>query len=117
MNQLNTHTDSEQAVDLDLGKYVRLGWLILLGGFGGFLLWASLAPLDKGVPLQGTVTVASNKKAIQHETGGSVEAILVKDGQQVQEGEVLIRMNPIHADSEAQSTRVQYIAARTMQAR
>lgn len=117
MNQINTHTDSEQAVDLDLGKYVRLGWLILLGGFGGFLLWASLAPLDKGVPLQGTVTVASNKKAIQHETGGSVEAILVKDGQQVQEGEVLIRMNPIHADSEAQSTRVQYIAARTMQAR
>jgi protease secretion system membrane fusion protein len=118
MNQLNNHaTGNEQVVDLDLGKYIRLGWLILLGGLGGFLIWASLAPLDKGVPLQGTVTVASNKKAIQHETGGSVEAILVKDGQQVEAGEVLIKMNAIRADSEAQSSRVQYIAARTLQAR
>jgi hypothetical protein len=27
--------------------YIRIGWIILLGGFGSFMLWASLAPLDK----------------------------------------------------------------------
>lgn len=84
---------------------------------GSFLLWSSLAPLDKGVPLNGTVTVASNKKAIQHEAGGTVEAILVKEGDNVQAGDVLVRMNNVQAQSNAETVRVQYITARTTQAR
>ena len=39
------------SIDTDLTKYIRLGWWIVIGGLGSFLLWASLAPLDKGVPL------------------------------------------------------------------
>lgn len=84
---------------------------------GSFLLWSSLAQLDKGVPLNGTVTVASNKKAIQHETGGTVEAILVKEGDNVQAGDVLVRMNNVQAQSNPETVRVQYITARTTQAR
>jgi membrane fusion protein, protease secretion system len=105
------------SIDTDLTKYTRLGWWIVIGGLGGFLLWASLAPLDKGVPLTGTVAVASNKKAIQHETGGTVEAILVKEGAMVKAGDVLVRMNNVQAGADAETARVQYIAARTMQAR
>ena len=89
----------------------------MIGGLGGFLLWGSLAPLDKGVPLSGTVAVASSKKAIQHETGGTVEAILVKEGAVVKAGDVLVRMNNVQAGADAETARVQYIAARTMQAR
>ena len=105
------------SIDTDLTKYIRLGWWIVIGGLGSFLLWASLAPLDKGVPLTGTVAVASSKKAIQHETGGTVEAILVKEGDVVKAGEVLVRMNNVQAGADAEMARVQYIAARTMQAR
>lgn len=105
------------SIDTDLTKYTRLGWWIVIGGLGGFLLWASLAPLDKGVPLSGTVAVASNKKAIQHEVGGTVEAILVKEGAIVKAGDVLVRMNNVQAGADAETARVQYIAARTMQAR
>ena len=105
------------SIDTDLTKYIRLGWWIVIGGLGSFLLWASLAPLDKGVPLTGTVAVASSKKAIQHETGGTVEAILVKEGDVVKAGEVLVRMNNVKAGADAETARVQYIAARTMQAR
>lgn len=105
------------SIDTDLTKYTRLGWWIVIGGLGSFLLWASLAPLDKGVPLTGTVAVASSKKAIQHETGGTVEAILVKEGDVVKAGEVLVRMNNVQAGADAETARVQYIAARTMQAR
>lgn len=106
-----------KGIDSDLKKYVRLGWLVLLGGIGSFILWASIAPLDKGVPLHGTVTVSSNQKAIQHEAGGTVDEILVKEGQVVQEGQTLVRMNATHADAEAESTRVQYITANAMQTR
>lgn len=104
-------------LDTDLTKYTRMGWWIVIVGLGGFLLWASLAPLDKGVPLSGTVAVASNKKAIQHESGGTVEAILVKEGDIVNAGDVLVRMNNIQAQADAETVRVQYIVARTTQAR
>ena len=105
------------SIDTDLTKYTRLGWWIVIGGLGSFILWASLAPLDKGVPLTGTVAVATSKKAIQHESGGTVEAILVKEGDVVKAGEVLVRMNNVQAGADAETARVQYIAARTMQAR
>ena len=105
------------SIDTDLTKYIRLGWWIVIGGLGSFIVWASLAPLDKGVPLTGTVAVATSKKAIQHETGGTVEAILVKEADVVKAGDVLVRMNNVQAGADAETARVQYIAARTMQAR
>jgi membrane fusion protein, protease secretion system len=105
------------SIDTDLSKYTRLGWWIVIGGLGSFLLWASFAPLDKGVPLSGTVAVATNKKAIQHETGGTVDAILVKEGDTVKAGDVLVRMNNVQAGADAETARVQYIVARTAQAR
>jgi len=105
------------SIDTDLSKYTRLGWWIVIVGLGGFLLWASFAPLDKGVPLSGTVSVASNKKAIQHEAGGTVEDILVKEGDSVKAGDVLVLMNNVQVQADAETARVQYIVARTMQAR
>jgi protease secretion system membrane fusion protein len=54
-------------------------------GFGGFLLWAALAPLDQGVPTSGQVVVTGNRKAVQNLAPGMVEAILVKDGDEVKE--------------------------------
>lgn len=106
-----------QAVNTDPRSHTRLGWLIVIVGVGGFLLWASLAPLDKGVPLTGTVTVASNKKAVQHQTGGTVEAILVKEGDVVKAGDTLVRMNGVQVKANAESARVQYFSARAAQAR
>lgn len=104
-------------VDMDAKTPSRLGWLIVLLGVGGFLLWASFAPLDKGVPVTGTVTVSSNRKAVQHPTGGLVEDILVKEGDQVKAGQVLVRMNDVQTKSAAEMTRVQYFTARAAEAR
>ncbi|UUZ74662.1 biotin/lipoyl-binding protein [Polaromonas sp. P1(28)-13] len=104
-------------VNTDARAHTRLGWWIVIVGIGGFLLWASLAPLDKGVPLSGTVTVATSKKAVQHLTGGTVEAILVKEGDVVKAGNVLVRMNAVQAKANAEIARVQYFTARTAEAR
>ncbi|HYD80957.1 MAG TPA: HlyD family type I secretion periplasmic adaptor subunit [Paucimonas sp.] len=104
-------------VDIDTKSYTRLGWLIVLLGVGGFMLWAMFAPLDKGVPVSGTVMVSGNRKAIQHQTGGTVEDILVKEGDQVKAGQVLVRMNDVQAKANAEVTRVQYFTARATEAR
>jgi membrane fusion protein, protease secretion system len=97
--------------------HTRLGWWIIIVGIGGFVVWAMYAPLDKGVPLTGTVAVASSKKAIQHLTGGTVEAILVKEGAVVKAGDVLVRMNSVQANVNAETARIQYSTARATETR
>ena len=104
-------------VKTDAGPYSRLGWLIVLLGIGGFLLWALVAPLDKGVPLSGTVAKESNRKAVQHLIGGTVQDILVRDGDVVKAGQVLVRMNPVLARSAFDMTQGQYFTARATEAR
>src|SRR3954469_4873974 len=94
-----THDVTPLQVNTDARAFSRLGWLIVLVGVGGFLLWGLFAPLDKGVPLSGTVAKESNRKAIQHQTGGIVKEILVKDGDVVKAGQVLVRMNGVLAKS------------------
>jgi hypothetical protein len=54
------------AVDIDHGRASRFGWLVLAIGFGGFMLWAALAPLDQGVPAGGQVVVTGNRKTVQN---------------------------------------------------
>ena len=104
-------------VNTDARVYARLGWMIVLLGVGGFLLWALLAPLDKGVPMGGTVAKESNRQAVQHQTGGTIQQILVRDGDVVKAGQVLVRMNPIVAQSAVEMTDSQYLSARAVEAR
>jgi protease secretion system membrane fusion protein len=84
---------------------------------GGFLLWAFLAPLDKGVPMSGTVVKESNRQAVQHQTGGTVRELLVRDGAVVKAGQVLLRMDSVQAKSQSDITRTQYLTGRATEAR
>ena len=104
-------------VNTDARAYARMGWLIVLLGVGGFLLWALLAPLDKGVPMGGTVAKESNRQAVQHQAGGTIAQILVRDGDVVKAGQVLVRMNPINAQAAVDMTDSQYLSALAVQAR
>jgi membrane fusion protein, protease secretion system len=80
-----------------------------LGFFAVFLLWALFAPIDAGVTAQGTVSVLGNRKAIQHPTGGVVQEIMVKEGAQVEAGQVLLRINPLKSEAEMTGVELQYI--------
>lgn len=104
-------------VNTDARQYARLGWLIVLFGVLGFLSWATLAPLDRGVPMAGTVTVSGNRKVVQHQIGGTIEKILVKDGDTVKVGQVLFRMNDVQTKASADMTRVQWFVAKATEAR
>jgi protease secretion system membrane fusion protein len=63
------------------------------------------------------VAVASSRKVIQHQAGGTVDDILVKDGDQVKAGQVLVRMSSVGARSAAEIIRVQWYTAQASQAR
>jgi protease secretion system membrane fusion protein len=104
-------------VNTDARAFSRVGWLIVLLGVGGFLVWALLAPLDKGVPMPGTVAKESNRQTVQHQTGGTIQQILVRDGDTVKAGQVLVRMNPVVAQSAVEMTESQYLSALAIGAR
>lgn len=108
---------SKEAVNTDARVHTRIGWLVIVLGVLGFLLWAFFAPLDKGVPVSGTVTVSGNRKAIQHLTGGTVDQIFVKEGDVVKAGQELIKMNDVQAKSLAEITRIQYYSVLAAKAR
>lgn len=89
----------------------------LIFGFGSFLVWASLAPLDEGVVAQGEVTVVNNKKAIQHQYGGTIKEILVTEGTRVNKGQVLIRLNDSQARANLANVSGEYYSSLVLEAR
>ena len=73
-----------------ISKFVAGGLLIGAAFFGGLGSWAALAPLAAASIAPGRVVVESNRQTINHLDGGIVDEILVKDGQVVEQGEVLV---------------------------
>lgn len=64
--------------------------LVLTGGIGG---WAATTELSGAVIASGSVVVDSNVKKVQHLTGGIVGELLVRDGQRVRGGDVVLRLD------------------------
>ena len=107
----------EQVIDIDDRRHSRWGLWLVFTGFGGFLLWAGLAPLDAGVVATATVNVTDARKTIQHLTGGSVRAILVREGDHVKSGQALIELDSTRAIAEQGVVSSQYVVLRSVENR
>lgn len=84
-------------VSLRTGPYVLMGSMIVAAMLGGLGLWSAVTPLSGAVIAPGVVTVYSKRKTIQHLEGGIVDQILVRDGDHVDDGQLLIRLADIRA--------------------
>jgi len=112
-----SNDDEGPRASSDTRAVARTGMLVLTLGFGGFLLWAGLAPLDEGVPTQGMVTLDTKRKTVQHLSGGLVKEVLVQEGQQVKEGQPLLRLDGAVAKANFEAVRQRYLGYRAMQSR
>jgi membrane fusion protein, epimerase transport system len=79
-------------------------------GIAALSAWAALAPLASAVVADGTVKTAGNRKTVQHAEGGIVAAIHVKDGDQVQAGQVLITLSDQRVAATFDSLRQQWVS-------
>ena len=66
-------------------------------GFGGFLLWAGLAPLAEGVTVAGAIVVEDNRKVVQHLEGGIIKRLSVVDGDDVRMGDVVVQLDDLRS--------------------
>jgi HlyD family type I secretion membrane fusion protein len=82
-----------------VGRSLLAGFVLAVAGFGGFFGWASLAPLSSAAVAPGVVTADTNRKTVQHLDGGVVSEILVRDGDPVEAGQVLMRLDDLETRS------------------
>lgn len=101
----------------DLRRIRRAGLTLIAIFFFGFGLWAVVAPLAGAVIAPGVVKVDMNRKTIQHQEGGIVKEILVRDGQKVLAGQPLIVLDDVRVDASLELLRQQYESELAKQAR
>lgn len=83
----------------DPSRYIAAGLLVIALFFGGLTIWSIVFPFQGAVIATGVVIVSGERKVIQHLEGGIIDKILVKDGDKVTEGDVLIEMKSTHITS------------------
>ena len=109
--------DDLAGLPVDTRSPVRLGLWVLVLGFGGFLLFAGLVPLEEGVPSPGVVSIDTKRKAVQHLSGGRVKAVFVKEGQIVAEGDPVLEIDAASAQASYESARSNYYTLRATESR
>ncbi|MBT4905451.1 MAG: HlyD family type I secretion periplasmic adaptor subunit [Rhodospirillaceae bacterium] len=98
-------------------KPIMIGAVIILIFFGFFGFWAFFAPLDSAAIAVGTVGVEGNRRTIQHLEGGIVKEIVVRNGDKVKAGQVLIRLEETQPRAQLQLITGQRNAALALAAR
>jgi membrane fusion protein, protease secretion system len=110
----NAELPDADAPPADGRSIARAGLLTLAMGFGGFVLWAGMAPLDEGVPSSALVALDTKRKAVQHLSGGIVKQVMVREGDLVTEGQTVVELDGAVTRANYESVRQRYLGLRAM---
>lgn len=115
MNAPDTLADDAMALPvaaspeaIEVRKWGQRGLIVALAGCGLPLVWAVLAPLDSAVVAQGILKVESYRQVVQHQEGGIVKTILVRNGDQVKRGQALMVIEDLRVTSAVDALEQQY---------
>lgn len=79
---------------------VTLGVIALIVLVGGFGTWSVTTNIAGAIIAPGAIEVEQNRQVVQHPDGGVVEAIVVREGDTVAAGDVLLRLDEVELASE-----------------
>ncbi len=83
-----------------ISRHIAMGMGVVLVFVVGLGLWAALSPVAGAVPAQGTVKVENNRKTIKHLEPGTLQRILVREGDHVAAGQVMFELDPTQAQAQ-----------------
>ncbi len=92
---------------LPLSKHLLL--ITIFAFFAFFIIWANLAKLDEVTRGDGKIIPSSEVQALQSLDPGIVEELLVREGDSVEIGQVLVRLRDIEASSDLGANRARYL--------
>jgi HlyD family secretion protein len=98
-------------------RLIRASKLVIGLGFIPLLAWLALAPLASAVVATAVVKGEFNRSPVQHKDGGVVREVKVRDGQQVNAGDVLIVLGDVSVDADMQRLDLRVDAERASIAR
>ncbi|MCK6417690.1 MAG: HlyD family type I secretion periplasmic adaptor subunit [Alphaproteobacteria bacterium] len=105
--QENVTRHFEVDEDLSMARHMML--MGILAFFVLFFLWANLAHLEEVARGEGKVIPSSDIHGVGVLEPGIVQEILVKEGQDVRAGDVLLRVSDIQASSDLGAVRARYL--------
>jgi HlyD family type I secretion membrane fusion protein len=103
--------------ELEAKRVIRGGLAVIVAGALAMGLWGFWAPLSGAIIAPGFVKVDLNRKVVQHQEGGIVRAVRVRDGDQVTQGQELVLLDDVRIDAQLDLLRTQLDAERAKSAR
>jgi epimerase transport system membrane fusion protein len=102
---------------LDFRPPLRAGIAIIVAGALALGGWTAVAPLSGAIVAPGFVKIDLNRKVVQHQEGGIVREIKVRDGDQVRQGQPLVVLDDVRVDATLDTLSTQLVAERAKSAR
>jgi len=115
--QRSTLEDWADQVDTDTSKVKRLAQIvfIIIFVFGG--VWACTAPLGGAIVLSGRVMAEGKNRVIQHLEGGILEELYVREGDKVQAGQIVAKLDTTQIRAQLRANELQKAIMRIILAR
>lgn len=97
----------------------KVSWLLwlIVAGFLALVAWASWAELDQVTRASGQVIAIAKTQLVQSPDGGVLEKLLVREGDTVQKGQVLARLERARVQAAVNDTQAKVAALRITLAR
>ena len=89
----NVTTEESTSALASIRRYIIAGTVVVLVLTCGVGVWATTTEISGALIAPGTIVVESNIKKVQHPTGGVVGELLVRDGDRVKAGDLLVRLD------------------------
>jgi multidrug efflux pump subunit AcrA (membrane-fusion protein) len=102
MNTLITTTGDrvpDDVYEIEARRLIRLGLIVIVALIVGAGIWMVITPLSGAAIAQGSVKVDMNRKTLQHQEGGIIKEILVRNGTRVQAGQTLLVINDVRVEA------------------
>lgn len=91
-------------------KIIRQGMLVVGLFFGILGVWAFFGTISGAVVAPGRIKIETERKIVQHLEGGIVDEILVREGEDVKEGQPLIVLESVRIDADATALEKELVA-------